>query len=502
MSVSLFSIIAELSNATLSGQAPSKKAGVSAVCVDSRKSSEDSLFVCIKGFTSDGHAYARKAYDQGCRYFLVERILDLPDDALQILVPDTRIAEAEAAAAFYGHPEREMDLFAITGTKGKTTTALFLQKILNDAGVPTGYMGTNGIIFGDKHYPTVNSTPDSLLIYAYLREMLDAGMIAAVMEVSSQGLKLYRTYGLSFRVCAFTNLSPDHIGGNEHPDMADYAACKHRLFTDYPHDFTVCNLDDPALPDMTKGDPADIVGFSTKGHPDAAWTTTAIQGVIRNGIPGMEYGLKIQGLALSHMHFLPQPGEFNVKNALCAMAMAHLIYGIPVENACKSLETATVPGRFETVFHDHVLYVIDYAHNAVSMASMLDLLRSYHPERLICLFGSVGERTKERRRELAEVTGIRADLCILTSDNPGREDPEAILREIDAAYPEGSCPRVMISDRTEAVAYAVSVARPGDMILLAGKGHETYQLVGEQKVAYREKNVLLNALSDYASGNS
>ena len=494
MSVSLYTILRELSGATLCGICPPADMEITTVCADSRKAGEGCLFICIKGFTSDGHAYAHKAYEQGCRCFLVERILDLPEDALQILVHDTRIAEAEAAAAFYGHPERRMELFAITGTKGKTTTALFLHKILNDAGIPTGYIGTNGITVGDKHYPTVNSTPDSLIIYARLREMLDAGMNAAVLEVSSQGLKLHRVHGLRFSVCAFTNLFPDHIGGNEHPDMADYAACKRRLFTDYPHGFTVCNTDDPTTPYMNEEDLGTIVGFSTNARSDAAWKITAMQGVIRNGIPGMEYGLKIHGLTLPHMYFLPQPGEFNVKNALCAMAMAHQVYDIPVESACESLETATVSGRFETVFYNHVLYVIDYAHNGVSMASMLDLLHGYHPTRLICLFGSVGERTKERRRELAEAAGLRADLCILTSDNPGREDPDAILREIDDAFPEGSCPRVIIPDRAEAVAYAVSAARPGDVILLAGKGHETYQLIGTEKIPYSEKETLLSSL--------
>lgn len=494
MSVFVNDILCELSDATLQGNLSLTHTRVEALCSDSRKAEAGSLLVCIQGFVSDGHDYAPSAYAQGCRLFLVQRALNLPEDALQIITPNTRISQAEAAAVFYGHPERSMELFAITGTKGKTTTALFVQKILNDAGVPTGYMGTNGIIYDDHYYPTVNSTPDSLLIYAYLREMLDAGIYNAVMEVSSQGLKLYRTYGLSFRVCAFTNLFPDHIGGNEHPDMDDYAACKHRLFTDYPHDFTVCNLDDPAAAYMMENDPAKIVGFSTNGHPGAAFTTTVIQGVIQNGIPGMEYGLKIQGLTLPHLYFLPQPGEFNVKNALCAMAMVHEVFGIPLESACESLETATVPGRFETIFHHHVLYVIDYAHNGVSMASMLDLLESYHPKRLICLFGSVGERTKERRRELAEAAGHRADLCILTSDNPGRENPEAILSEINAAFPEGSCPRVIIPDRAEAVAYAVSQAKPGDMILLAGKGHENYQLIGTQKIPYSDREMLLSLL--------
>ena len=493
MSVSIHEIISELTQARVCGHIP--RGDIEAICTDSRKAKESHLFVCIKGFVSDGHAYAPKAYEQGCRYFLAERPLTLPEDACQILVPDTRIAEAQAAAAFYGHPEREISLVGVTGTKGKTTTALFLQKILCDAGIPTGYMGTNGIAFGDRRYPTVNSTPDSLLVYAYLREMADVGMAAAVMEVSSQGIKMHRIHGLSFEACAFTNLSPDHIGGNEHPDFEDYAACKHRLFTDYPHTYSVFNWDDPATPAMKEGDRGWYSDFSTRASAQAVFGAPVIQGVIRDGIPGMEYAVAYEGKTLPRMYFLPQPGEFNVKNALCAVAIARNAFGVSVEAACESLETATVPGRFETVFHDHVLYVIDYAHNAVSMASMLDLLRGYHPTRLICLFGSVGERTKERRRELAEVAGVRADLCILTSDNPGQEDPESILKEIDHAFPEGSCPRVIIPDRAEAVAYAVGHARPGDMILLAGKGHENYQLIGKEKRPYCEKDVLLSAIA-------
>ncbi len=494
MSVLVIDILRELSGATLRGNMSLTHTQVETLCSDSRKAAAGSLFICIQGFVSDGHDYAPSAYAQGCRLFLVQRVLTLPEDALQIIAPDTRISQAEAAAVFYGHPERQMDLVALTGTKGKTTTALFLRKILNDAGIPTGYIGTNGIEFDDQRYPTVNSTPDSLLLYQYLREMADAGMQAAVMEVSSQGLKLHRTHGLKFVACGFTNLSPDHIGGNEHPDMADYAACKRRLFTEYPHAFTVCNFDDPATAYMTQNDPARIIGFSTMGHPDAAWGTAVMQSVVRNGIPGMEYALTVRGLTLPHMCFLPQPGEFNVKNALCAMSIAHEAFHIPVETAARYLENATVSGRFETVFHNHVLYVIDYAHNGVSMASMLDLLQSYHPTRLICLFGSVGERTKERRRELAEAAGHRADLCILTSDNPGREDPEVILAEIDAAFPEGSCPRVIIPDRAQAVAYAVSVAKPGDMLLLAGKGHENYQLIGTKKIPYSDRETLMALL--------
>lgn len=494
MSVSVHEIIKELTHAEVRGSVSTSDATISSICVDSRKAGEDCLFVCIKGFVSDGHAYAHKAYEQGCRCFLMENALDLPEDAMQILVPDTRIAEAEAAAAFYGHPEREIDIVGLTGTKGKTTTALFTQKILCDAGIPTGYIGTNGIAFGDQYIPTVNSTPDSLVIYKYLRAMLDNGICAVVMEVSSQGLKLHRVHGLRFYACVFTNLSPDHIGGHEHPSMEDYAACKRRLFTDYTHTYTVCNLDDPATPFMFEGDHGWLSSFSTREHPNADWRTPVIQGVIRNGIPGMEYAVTCRGETLPRMYFLPQPGEFNVKNALCAMVVAHDAFGIPTENACLSLETAVIPGRFETVFSHHVLYVIDYAHNGVSMASMLDLLRGYHPQRLICLFGSVGERTKERRRELAEAAGCRADLCILTSDNPGQENPMSILRDIDKAFPEESCPRVMIPDREAAIAYAVQIATPGDVILLAGKGHEAYQLIGKEKQPYSERAALLSAI--------
>ncbi len=494
MSVYVKNILRELSDVKLEGNTALTDVLVETVCTDSRKAAVGSLFVCIQGFVSDGHDYALSAYAQGCRLFLTQRRLSLPADALQVLVPDTRIAQAEACAVFYGHPERELRLVGVTGTKGKTTTALFLQAILNGADIPTGYIGTNGVSFGEVYHPTVNSTPDSLLLYAYLREMADAGMRAAVMEVSSQGLKLNRIGGLTFHACVFTNLSPDHIGGNEHPDMQDYTACKKKLFTDYPHAYTVCNLDDPATPYMISHDPAQIIGVSTCGHRDADWQVSVMQGIVKNGIPGMEYACRRRSVLDEALYFLPQPGEFNIKNAMCAVAVACDAFGVSLETACHTLENVSVPGRFETVFHDHVLYVIDYAHNGVSMTSMLELLKGYHPDRLICLFGSVGERTKERRRELAEAVGPRADLCILTSDNPGREDPEDILAEIDEAFPEGSCPRVRISDRAQAVAYAVSVAKPGDTVLLAGKGHEKYQLIGTEKIHYSDRETLLSLL--------
>ena len=491
MSVFLHEIIKALTHAEVYGRVPAE--AVSSICADSRKAGKNDLFICIRGFVSDGHMYAEKAYEQGTRCFLVEQRLNLPADACQIHVPDTKIAQAEAAAVFYGHPEQALDIIGLTGTKGKTTTALFTQKILCDAGIPTGYIGTNGMTYGRHHIPTVNSTPDSLVLYKTLRDMLNEGIRAVVMEVSSQGLKLSRVHGLRFRVCAFTNLSPDHIGEHEHPDMEDYAACKRRLFTEYPHDLTVYNTDDAAAPYMTTHDTATLIGVTTRNHPHAAWSSPVMQRLVRGGIPGMEYACMHHGKTEKRMNFLPQPGEFNVKNALFAVAIACDGFGVPVESALTSLETATIPGRFETVISEklpHVLFVIDYAHNGVSMTSMLDLLQGYHPKRLVCLFGSVGDRTKERRRELAEAAGPRAHMCILTSDNPGLEDPMSILKEIDHAFPEGSCPRVLIPDRKEAVAYAVKNALPGDVILLAGKGHETYQLVGKEKLPYSEKDVL------------
>ena len=497
---------------------------VTGLCYDSRLASPASIFFCLVGARADGHTYASAAYRTGCRLFVVERTLDLPQDCLQILVPNTRTALADCAAAFYDHPERHLRLVGITGTKGKTTTAIFLRTILEEGGIPTGYIGTNGVEFADEHYDTLNSTPESLEIYRYLRLMVDNGIRACVMEVSSQALWMGRVRGLTFEATAFLNLSRDHIGGAEHPDMAHYKASKQRLFSHHTGRMAIFNADDPCAADMAsatmnrsaEGNTEPLcLTFSTNepalaGHcteqgemplPPPCHTASEIRADRHGAAIGTSFICDGVDRTPADRWFLPLPGDFNVQNALAALTVAHECFGVPIPRVRHALANATVPGRFETVIHEGApgtVFVIDYAHNGASLTAILDALRDYQPNRLIALFGSVGGRTFERRRDLAMAAGPRCDLCILTADNPASEPVENILAEIDAAFPPDSCPRVHEPDRACAIRLAVDLAQPGDMILLAGKGHEDYQLIGTQRVPFSDGEILRAALEEKA----
>ncbi len=482
---------------------------VTELCYDSRRATPGALFVAIVGTVTDGHRYTAAAYRAGCRAFLVEHPTELPEDAVQYTVPNTRHALADGAATLYGHPEREIRLIGLTGTKGKTTTCLLIRHLLESAGIPTGYIGTNGIDFADFHFATVNSTPESVEIYRHLRLMVNEGIQACVLEVSSQALWMDRVRGLSFDTAIYTNLSRDHIGGVEHPDFDHYRASKRRLFTDYPVTLTLANREDASMPYVTAQDSSDhpLVTYATVDLPTADipdYAACAIRPTQDSGRIGTEFTVALHGQALPEPWFIPLPGTFNVQNALAALAVACERFGIHPLTARDALATVSVPGRFEPITHPalpDVTFVIDYAHNGVSLASILDALADYRPRRLIALFGSVGGRTRERRRDLAEAAADRCDLCILTSDNPASEPPMDILREIDEAFPSNACPRLLIPDRAEAIRTAVRDARPGDIILLAGKGHETYQLIGINRIPFSERDILLDALEELtASG--
>ena len=475
---------------------------ISMLRCDSRLATAGTVFFCLVGKTSDGHLYAPGAYRNGCRVFVVERPLDLPEDAFQYRVADTRAALADCSAAFYGHPERQMQLIGLTGTKGKTTTSLLIRSLLEDAEIPTGYIGTNGVDYLDFHHQTLNSTPESVEIYRYLRYMLDEGVKTCVLEVSSQGLWMERIRGLIFHTVVFTNLSRDHIGGVEHPDFEHYRDCKRLLFSHYPAKMAVVNHGDGHSRYMVEGTSSPVLEFGLC-EPDAVdkpqWSATNIRPMRKGDKIGVGFEAFRNGLSMRDVCFLPLPGHFNVENALAALTVTCEGFGVEPKEALASLERAVVAGRFETVTSPalpDVTFVIDYAHNGVSLSSILEALREYHPGRLICLFGSVGGRTKERRRDLAQAAGGRCDLCILTSDNPACEPPMDIIEEIDAAFPAGSCPRVRIADRAEAIRYAVEIAEAGDIILLAGKGHEDYQLVGVKKEPFSEIDILREAMGE------
>lgn len=482
----------------IGGEIPDKN--ISDVFFDSRKAGGTGVFVCLRGSRSDGHLYAASAYEKGCRFFVAEQTLDLPSDAFIFLCPDTRLALAKMSDNLFDHPSDELYIIGITGTKGKTTTALMVYNILNAAGLPCGYIGTSGIDYGDFHIEAVNTTPESYITQMYMRHMRLAGVKYLVMEVSSQALYMHRVHGVRFDTAVFTNLSVDHIGGSEHPSFEHYKNCKKSLFSDYGAKTVLINADDGYADEMASAVPPETKVLRYALHTDAdlrAATPTRYRHSDSLGIsfPFTENAQKYEAT-------LPLPGKFSVYNALATIAVCREC-GVEMSEILKHLTSARVPGRFELVeAMPNVTFVIDYAHNEVSLTSALETLRQYEPKRLICLFGSVGGRTFGRRAEMGRVAASMADFCILTSDNPDGEDPMHIIKEISAEFGEASCPYVTIPDRAEAIRYAVSIASPGDIFLFAGKGHERYQLICGEKVPFCEKQILLDACEQFTPINN
>jgi len=459
---------------------------VSDVVYDSRRAAFGSLFVCLRGAVSDGHNYAQSAYDRGCRAFAVERLLPLPDDAVQYVFDDTRRALAEISAEFYGYPAKKIKIIGITGTKGKTSTATYIYEILNRAGHRTGYIGTTGVDYypGGKHEKTVNSTPESRELHRIFSEMHNCGCEYVVMEVSSQAYKTGRVYGIEFDYAVFTNLSPDHIGPAEHADYDEYRLCKARLFEHAK--VSVINIDDEAAEIMADHAVGRIVTCSSESPADCRitdigkWKDNSSLG-IGFDVNGCKYRVRT-------------PGNFAAMNAAEAVAVAR---EIGVDNAVisQALEAAAVKGRFEIIDAlPDVTCIIDYAHNEVSLRTILETLRTYDVKRIVCLFGSVGGKAEIRRFGMGKVAGKLADFTIVTSDNPDREDPDRIIADIVEGV--GNAPHIAITDRSEAIKYAVENAAPGDVLLFAGKGHEDYQLIDGVHVPFCERELIIKYSAD------
>lgn len=487
-----FSVLASELDAVF--EARMGEAEVGTLTADSRHAKADALFVCVSGMTVDGHDYAPEAYRRGCRLFVVERTLDLPDDAMLCTVKNSREALASLARAFYGHPDRALLLIGVTGTKGKTTVSSMAAQLLCALGVKTGYIGSNGVIYGEHREETVNTTPESIELYRHFRHMADAGVRAVVMEVSSQALYLGRVCGMTFPITLFTNLALDHIGGNEHPTFEHYRQCKASLFSEYGTECMICNLDDEAAALMRENTCASrVLTYSIADDRADLYAADITSGASVSSM-GSRFSLIYEGERREDC-ILSIPGDFNVSNALGAMAIAaealvRLSCDRTIEQLIAHLPSLCVSGRFETVplFPDRA-FVIDYAHNGYSLEALLTTLRTYCPQRLICLVGSVGGRTYGRRREIGHALRL-CDYAIITSDNPDSEDPMQIIRDIAAAC---DCPYTMIADREEAVDYAVTHSRAGDIVLLAGKGHERYQLVRGEKLPFCERELLFTA---------
>lgn len=455
---------------------------------DSRKAGEGSLFFCIPGAVVNGHKFVPQVIAQGAKVLIVSEEVDAPADVTVIKVENTRYAMALISAAWFDYPAEQIKVIGITGTKGKTTTTYMIKSILEHAGHEVGLIGTIETIIKDKHIPASNTTPESYMVQKYLREMADAGCDCAVMEVSSQGLMLHRTAGILFEIGIFTNMEPDHIGPNEHASFEEYMQCKGMLFRQCRTG--IVNIDDSHWQTVLDGYTCEL---ETLGFHEAADLRASDMELVKE--PGyLGVGYHVSG----KMDFdveIDIPGKFSVYNSLTAIAVCRH-FGVNLEDIRAALKAARVKGRIEMVkVSDDFTLMIDYAHNAMSLESLLSTLKEYEPERLVCLFGCGGNRSKLRRYEMGEVSGRLADLTIITSDNPRDEEPQEIINDIKTGIAKTTGEYVEIIDRKEAIAYAIHNGKKGDVIVLAGKGHEDYQEIKGVKYPMDERDLIADILA-------
>ncbi len=462
---------------------------ISELVYDTRKVCKDAMFVCIVGTAFDSHEKAAEVAAAGAKVLIVSKEVEVPENVTVIKVADTRYALALISAAYFDYPANTLKVIGITGTKGKTTTTFMIKSILENAGYKVGLIGTIETIIGEQHIPANNTTPESYIVQEYFAEMLKAGCQICVMEVSSQGLMMHRTAGIPFEIGIFTNLAPDHIGPNEHSSFEEYAQCKGMLFKQCK--VGIANADDENF-DMVMKDHTcklETIGFSEKADLRAG----NVNLVGRPGYLGVTYDLS--GL-LNFPVEIDIPGKFSVYNSLVAIAVCRH-FDIERENIIEALKAAKAKGRIEQVkVSDDFMLLIDYAHNAMSLESLLSTLKEYHPERLVCLFGCGGNRSKLRRYEMGEVSGKMADLTIVTSDNPRFEEPQEIIDDIKIGLAKTDGKYVEIIDRKAAIKYAIENGRPGDVIVLAGKGHEDYQEIKGVKYPMDERVLIEEVLQE------
>ena len=461
---------------------------ISDVIYDSRKVIKDCVFVCLVGSAADGHKYAADAVKNGAAAVVVSKPADISGAAV-IMVDDTRKALAFMAAEYFGNPADTLTTIGITGTKGKTTTASMIRSILEKGNIKTGVIGTLGIIIGDKLIKTNNTTPESYEIQRAMRQMIDEGCKCCVMEASSLGIKWHRTDGFIFDYGIFTNFSHDHIGGVEHPDMEDYRHCKSLLFRQCMTG--IMNIDDPAWKDMLEDHTCAIETYGCSSEADLAASDARL--ISRPGYLGVHFTVSGK---LSMETDVAIPGMFTVHNALAAIAVCRH-FDLSTETIYEGLNEVKVKGRVESVpVPDNYTLLIDYAHNAVSMENVLTTLREYKPHRLITLFGAGGNRPRDRRFEMGEISGRLSDLSVITEDNSRFEKVEDILADIEVGVKRTDGAYIKIPDRTEAIKYCIENAEEGDIIVLAGKGHEDYMDKLGSKTHYDEREVIAGIHAD------
>ena len=462
---------------------------ITTLVYDSRKVEKGSVFVCISGTVRDAHDFIPDVVEKGAAAVIVEKDVTVPEGVTVVKVADSRLALACMSAAYFDYPSKKLRTIGITGTKGKTTTTYMVKSILESAGIKTGLIGTIETIIGDEHIPSANTTPESYVVQEYFHRMVEAGMDAVVMEVSSQALMLHRVAGFVFDIGVFTNLEPDHIGENEHKDFADYMHCKSLLFRQCR--LGIFNGDSEHLQGILEGHTCEVQTFGYQKENDLRAEHVELKK--EHGALGVRY--HVSGLMDFDVE-VNVPGSFSVYNSLTAIAICNH-FGVSVDKIKEALLHVSVKGRIEIVpVTRRYTLMIDYAHNAMSLESLLTTLNEYEPGRLVCLFGCGGNRARSRRYEMGEVSSKLADLTVVTSDNPRNEEPMAIIEDILVGVHKADGKYVTIPDRKEAIAYCMKNAQDGDIIVLAGKGHEDYQEIKGVKHHMDERELIADIIKE------
>ena len=472
-----------LKNISILKNAENTDIEISDICYDSRNIKPNCIFVCLKGVKFDGHDYMNEAFSKGASVVVVQEDVDFKNIPI-IKVENTRKFLALASANFFGNPAKKLKTIAITGTKGKTTTSFMVRSILEKAGLKTGIIGTIGVVMDENITKLNNTTPESYEIHKNFKEMVDNEVKCVVMEVSSIRVKSYRSYGIDFDYAVFTNFSSDHIGENEHKDLDEYFKFKNMLFNNCKN--AVVNLDDEKSEKIISEHLCDKKTFSLKSNSDLK--AENINLINNGGEIGVTFDFS--GFINSNNIKIKIPGVFNVYNAMAASLVCKLI-GVSDENIKLGLSETKVKGRVEpiNISDDYALF-IDYAHNAVSMENILATFKEYNPKRLITMFGAGGNRPKIRRYEMGETSGKFSDLSVITSDNPRNENPLDIIEDIKLGINKTNGKYIVIPDRKEAIEYCIKNAEKGDIIVLAGKGHEDYQEINGVKYPFDERMVI------------
>lgn len=464
------------------------------ITADSRYATSGTLFVALRGYTVDGHDYVQKAVAAGAAAVLVEQEID-EITAPQIIVRDTRAMVAVLASVFYRQPSQSLRVIGVTGTNGKTTTTSLIERILREAGHGTGLIGTLKVKYADVEYETANTTPEALELQRIFREMLQAGVTYPVMEVSSHAVEQRRVAGIQFRTAVFTNLTQDHL--DYHGTMEEYRNAKAKFFSrlgnTYGDDksqgsYAVINADDPEADFFRASTAAQVITYGIDQEADVR----AHDVQIASG--GVSY--RVVTFAGTTDLKLQLTGKFNVYNTLAAIATC-LLEGLTLEQIKASLEAVPgVDGRFERVDAGQPYAVIvDYSHTPDSLENALKTVREFAKGRVMCLVGCGGDRDRTKRPIMAKIATDYADVAVLTSDNPRTEDPEQILDDMEAGLDGVERSRyVRITDRAAAIRYAVERAQAEDVILIAGKGHETYQIIGKTKNHFDDREVAAAAI--------